>query len=339
MRGKGITYETGFINESGTITRESFNAAIVEREMRIIREDLHCNAVRVTGGDADRLEMAARLAANAGLEVWFCPFTCGLTIDEQFDFIVDCAERAERIRQLGAEVVFLTGSEISIFTVGFLPGETLQERLSLFAAPERLREVLTTIPLQINEFLNKVVVLVREKFGGKLSYASLPFEGVDWSPFDIISTDAGYRSAEVADQIIAGTRALLAGGKPVAITEFGCTTYQGAADLGGRGDKIIVWDDAGRPLRLNGNYIRDEAEQAAYIHELLDIYNREGVDYTFVCSFAYYHLPHRSDPQEDLDMASFGIVKVFEDRMGYTYSDMPWEPKMAFATLADYYRG
>jgi len=52
-----------------------------------------------------------------------------------------------------------------------------------------------------------------------------------------------------------------------------------------------------------------------------------------------YGLPHRSDPREDLDMASWGVVKVLEHRMGSTYPDMPWEPKAAFRTLGDYYSG
>jgi hypothetical protein len=57
-----------------------------------------------------------------------------------------------------------------------------------------------------------------------------------------------------------------------------------------------------------------------------------------VNTFARYDLPYRSDPREDYDMASFGVVKVFEGRHGHTYPDMPWEPKVAFTTLADYYR-
>lgn len=52
-----------------------------------------------------------------------------------------------------------------------------------------------------------------------------------------------------------------------------------------------------------------------------------------------YDLPHRSNPLEDLDMASYGVVKVLENHPGHTYPDMSWEPKAAFATLADYYRG
>lgn len=338
MRGIGITYDTGFINESGGITRTHFDSSIVEREMRIIREDLHCNAVRITGGNADRMELAARYAADAGLEIWLCPFTCGLSINDLQQFVMDCAERAERLRLQGAEVVFLTGSELSIFNVGFLPGDTLNERLAVLANPNRLREELAVLTERMNSFLAATVELVRKRFCGKISYASLPFEGVDWTPFDFISTDAGYRSIEIADRFTDSIRAIVAQGKPVAITEFGCTTYRGAANLGGRGDSIIEWGEDSRPIRLKENCIRDEYEQAAYIHELLDIFHAAGVDTVFVNTFVRYDLPHRSDPREDFDVASYGIVKVLEDRLGLAYPDMPWEPKAAFTTLADYYR-
>jgi hypothetical protein len=64
--------------------------------------------------------------------------------------------------------------------------------------PGRLRELLAEIPARVNDFLAKAVKVVGTRFGGELSYASLPFEGVDWAPFDVVSTDAGYRSSEVA---------------------------------------------------------------------------------------------------------------------------------------------
>ena len=92
-------------------------------------------------------------------------------------------------------------------------------------------------------------------------------------------------------------------------------------------------------MRLNGDYVRDEQEQATYLHELLDIFTTEGVDAAFVCTFVCYGLPHRSDPREDLDMASWGVVKILENRLGDIYPDMPWEPKAAFTILADYYHG
>jgi hypothetical protein len=57
MRGKGITYDTGFIID-GVSTHEPFNPQVVKREMRIIRDDLHCNTVRITGGHkADAFEL------------------------------------------------------------------------------------------------------------------------------------------------------------------------------------------------------------------------------------------------------------------------------------------
>src|SRR6478736_508340 len=169
METKGINFDTGFLNK-GTSTREPFDPDVVRREMQIIRDDLHCTAVRITGGDPDRLEIAARHGADAGLEVWFCPFTNGLTQDE--------------------------------------------------------------VRARVGEFLQRALQLVRERFSGPVSYASLPFEGVDWSQFDIIATDAGYRNATTRASYRECMRAYVergrALGKPVAITEFGCAPYRGA---------------------------------------------------------------------------------------------------------------
>jgi hypothetical protein len=96
--------------------------------------------------------------------------------------------------------VLLTGAELSLFTAGFLPGDRLDDRLGLLTAPRRLRELLAEVPDRINAFLAEAVEVVGARFGGQRSSASLPFEGVDWTPFDVASTDAGYRSLEVADR-------------------------------------------------------------------------------------------------------------------------------------------
>ena len=78
MRGKGINYDTGFY-PGGVSSREHFDPALVGREMRVIADDLHCTAVRISGGDPGRLSVAGSTAAAAGLEVWFAPFPCELT--------------------------------------------------------------------------------------------------------------------------------------------------------------------------------------------------------------------------------------------------------------------
>ena len=71
--------------------------------------------------------------------------------------------------------------------------------------------------------------------------------------------------------------------------------------------------------------------------ELLKIFETEKVDAVFVNTFARYDLPHREDPIKDLDIASGGIVKVYENKQGKTYPDMPWEPKTAFYAISKFY--
>src|SRR5215471_17342282 len=337
---KGIHYDTGFIS-AGSTTREPFDPQVVRREMQIIRDDLHCDAVRVTGGYPERLEIAATCAAEAGLEVWFCPFTHNLTSEELLKLLADCAERAERLRQRGAEVIFLTGSELSLMTADILPGHGLEDRVALLADPSQLRLLIPGIRTSMKELLGKAIEVARARFGGKLSYASVPLDGVDWGPFDIISTDAGYRTGEREARFRDDIRAFVAQGraqgKPVAITEFGCAAYRGAADLANRGD-IVEWGDGARPVRFKGEYTRDEDEQARYLRELLDVFETEGVNNVFVYTFARYDLACRSASHEDFDIASAGLVKVLDEgRRGQRYPDMPWEPKIAFTALAEYY--
>ena len=50
---------------------------------------------------------------------------------------------------------------------------------------------------------------------------------------------------------------------------------------------------------MKGEYPRDEDEQPAYLHEVLDVFDDEGVDAAFVYTFARYDLPHRDDPALD----------------------------------------
>lgn len=336
MRARGISYDTGFVHH-GVNSRKHFDAKTVERELRIIRDDLHCNAVRVMGGDPERIELAAAHAAELGLEVWFSPYPLELTTDEMLALFADCAERAERIRRRGAEVVFVTGAELSLMTPGFVPGDSTDERVAALLRPSFLRERVGEVGARVNDFLGKAVPLVRERFGGKLTYASVPLERVDWTQFDIMSVDL-YRTAEIADHFAEGVRGLVAQGKPVAITEFGSAGYHGAGDRGARGLEIVEYGSDG-PVRLNGEHTRDEAGQAAYIRELLEVFEAGGVDSAFVFTFALYDHVHRpdGDPRDDLDLASYGIVKVYEDRLGTAYPDLPWEPKAAFTALADSY--
>ncbi|GAA3218789.1 hypothetical protein [Actinocorallia longicatena] len=338
MRAKGICYETGFLRD-GESSREHFDPDQFRRELTIIRDDLHCTAVHITGGDPDRLELASRHAADLGLEIWFSPYPLELTADEMLALFADCAERAERLRTEGAEVVFVTGVELSIMNRGFLDGDSTEERLGRLLSDPSLRpERIAAVGTRLNAFLRRAVTVVRERFHGKVTYAAIQFEAVDWDLFDFMTFEL-IRTSEVADVFREAVRSLVAQPKPVAITGFGTATWRGAGDVAARSMEIL--DSTRTPLRLTGAYERDEAGQAAYLSELLEIFDSEGVDSAFVFLFALYNLPHRpdGDPRDDLDLASLGIVKIFKDRRGDTYPDLPWEPKAAFTAIADHYRG
>jgi hypothetical protein len=142
------------------------------------------------------------------------------------------------------------------------------------------------------------VATVRARFGGKVTYAAIPFEGVDWNRFDVVTLEL-IRSADVADRFRDGVRSIVAQPKPVAITGFGTATWRGAADVAPRSMEIVEYDEARAPLRLNGGYQRDEAGQAVYLSELLDIFDTEGVDsaFVFLCPLQPPPPPRRRPPR------------------------------------------
>jgi hypothetical protein len=185
---------------------------------------------------------------------------------------------------------------------------------------------LKAVPPRLNEFLRQAVDAVRASFSGRLTYASLPFEAVDWSMFDFVAVDAyrGVNNAATFWDDIAGLRRH---GLPIAITEFGCATYRGAAGRGGRGWMIV--DRSQNPPVLDGDYVRDEAEQATYLRELLEIFAATGVDTAFWFTFANFAMPHRPGPRRDLDLASYGVVRVTPDGT--------WTPKQVFHAMRDTY--
>ena len=338
MRARGITYDTGFLSD-GRNSRPHFDLARVARELAIIRDDLHCTAVQITGGDPGRLEQAARRAVELGLEVWISPYPIQLTREETLALLVDCAERAERLRACGANVVFVTGVELSLMIHGFFEGDDVDARLAnVLERPESRGERIAEANDRLAVFLRTAVDAVRARFRGRVTYAAIPFERVDWELFDLVTVEL-IRSAEVADQFRDGVRSLVATGRPVAITGFGTACWRGAPDVAPRSMEIIERDAGGAPVRLTGAPVRDEEGQARYLREVLDILDEEGVDSAFVFLFALDDLPHRpdGDPGLDLDLASLGIVRVLEGRTGTTYPDMPWDPKAAFAALAEVY--
>ncbi|GIH18916.1 hypothetical protein [Rugosimonospora africana] len=322
MRAKGITYDTGF-TPGGRSSRPVFDADAVRREIRVIADDLHCDAVRITGGDPERLAIAARHASDAGLEVWFSPFPCELPATELLPYFADCADRAQEV---GADV-FVAGCELSLFAAGFLPGDDSLARIKALASgcPEAATR-LAEIPARLDAVLADTAATVRERFRGKVTYASGTWEQIDWTPFDIVSADA---YGDTSDAFRQGVQEYLQHGKPLAATEFGCCTYRGAAQRGGIGWMDVVDHDADPP-HIKGDYIRDEEEQAHYLREMIALFDEEGVDTAFWFTFAGYEYPHHADPRFDLDIASYGVCKLMPDGS--------LAPKRSFHAMAKAYQ-
>ena len=180
MRGKGVNYDTGF-SPGGESSRPVFDPEIVRREMQVIASELGCTAVRITGGEPERLTIAAERAVAAGLEVWFSPFPCELPAGQLAPLLADCADRAEHLRRSGARVVLVTGAELTLFASGFLPGTDFFDRISRLQSPGQERyAAFTALPGKLNGFLAESVAAVRERFRGPVTYASGPLDMISY---------------------------------------------------------------------------------------------------------------------------------------------------------------
>jgi hypothetical protein len=268
---------------------------------------------------------------RAGLEVWFSPIPCELDTNQMPAFFDECADRAAALRRSSArEVVLVLGCEVSVFGRGFLPGADAYARLRELSAPSP--ELFAEYPAdlaRLNTFLVGAAGRASSRFAGPVTYAAGLWQDVDWTPFDLVACDA-YRDQGNAATFGDLLDARSAHGKPVAVTEFGCCTYRGAAARGASGWSIVEDHDGQR--RLDGVYVRDENEQVRYLRELHDLYQRHGVDIAFWFTFASWDRPHRPDPRDDLDMASFGVVKVADAPAGPP--ERRWSPKAVFYELA-----
>jgi len=352
MKRKGVSYDVGRV--MGFNWCPHFKLGQVHRELEIIKDDLHCNSVRICGLDLRRLMAAAEDAMNQGLEVWLSPELWDRTPQETLDYLTKAARAAEGVRQRWPDrMVFSVGSELTLFMQGILEGKSFRARLANPSFIAKVKAGEHNKPL--NDFLAKANKAVRSEFHGQVTYASLVWEAVDWSGFDLVGVDH-YRTTKIRDQYIPMLVPSFKHGKPVVITEFGyATTHGGIGDggmlLSSAGLEKSLINETSQALhfmlpglgrfirpRLNGVHVRDEAWQAAQLTETLDVLNCAGVDGAFIFQFASQITPYDANPKYDLDMASSSLVRYFEGRRrGTTYPEMPWEPKESFKAVASYY--
>ena len=326
MRLKGVCYDVGRVHMDGN-WRPKFEPSIVHRELGIIKHDLHCNAVRILGLDIDRLMIATEDALSQGLEVWLSPEMWDRSQDATLEYIARAADRAEELRQRWpGKLVFSVGSELSLFSQGMIEGKNVFDRISRPSFGGDIMAGRQNGPL--NAFLSNLCEAA-ESFLGPLTYFSLPFEAVNWKPFDFVGVDH-YRDAQNKDSYGRTASKYNAFGKPVVIGEFGCCTFRGADLLGANGFMItfgmmegVLGPDlklpkmflvmAHVPPRADGHYIRDEELQARELVDQLGVLDAAGVEGAFVQTFVVPNSPYNSDPRCDSDMANFSLVKSFPE--------------------------
>ncbi len=329
MRRKGVNYDVGIQFSPEYLSRPTFDLATVRRELAIIRDELGCNAVRISGTDPQRLIQAAECALALDLEVWLSPHLHDRPAPETLAYTVACAQAAEELRAASPRLIFILGCELTLFMRGILKGDNVLQRLGSPLSMVKLR-VLGAHNKPLNAFLARANAAVREVFHGQVTYAAAPIEAVNWDAFDYVGLDY-YRAARNRDSYGERLTRHFAPGKPVIITEVGCCAYQGAEDKGPMAWAILDRDDR---RRLDGPYVRDEALQAREVIDMLTIVDSSGVAGAFVFTFVAPALPHYDDPARDLDLASYAMVKTCPTGHGRRYPDLPWEPKELFDAFA-----
>ncbi len=112
--------------------RPNFNEKVVHRELGIIKNDLHCNTVRICGLDLERLKSSANDALEQGLEVWVSPEMWDRTWEETLGYIESAAKMTEELRKRwpGKRLVFSVGSELTLFMMDIVEGKDVFERMN-----------------------------------------------------------------------------------------------------------------------------------------------------------------------------------------------------------------
>jgi len=336
MKYKGINYDTGMRTTTGKLTREKLEPEVIAKEISIIRHELHCNAIRISGLDIDRIVMASEIALQQNLSVWFSPSLHYENINNTVPYILDAAERAEELRDRYGNLVFVVGCEMTLFTPGFIRGDGWKERVSRMFSPLSILKnqlgLRRNYNKKLNRFLSQLIVKIKKRFHGDITYASGTWEKPDWNLFDYAGVDL-YRSFFNKKNFIAEIHRYKKTGKPLVITEFGCCTYKGADDKGAAGWTIVDWNKP-KP-ELKGNFTRDETVQSDYIIDLLNIFDKEEVFAAFVFTFISCNYTWSEDTRYDLDMAAFGITRSMPGNLP-GYKNLPWVPKESFFILAEY---
>jgi hypothetical protein len=334
---KGINYDVGTLMKGKEISKEVFDPAIVKREMDIIKNDLHCDSIRISGQDIERLTIASAFALEQGLEVWFSPELVNASEKEMLEYLKESAVAAQKLQNRFAGMIFVLGSEMTVNMRGFIDGREPFDRIKILMKPMHLlisNFMNGSYQQRFEAFLSKAVSVIRDNFYGKITYAAGSWENTDWSLFDFVGINY-YRDILNRATFREDLEKYFIYKKPVVVLEFGCGTYKGAEDRGSYGWAVI--DRRKKPYRLKEGFERDEDNQAGCLVDLLTVFKEENVNGAFVYTFESPSYTYSDNPEFNLDTASYSLVKLYDKQRDETYKNMPWDPKKSFYELAEFY--
>jgi len=328
LRHHGVVYTVG----EGETPATAWNPRRMRADLRAVRDELHADTVDVTGDGVDRLTATAAQAAELGLHSWLQPTLADVPERDILEHLAETGRFAERLRRRGASVDFSVGCEFWLFVPGIVPGATVLDRVQSL-----LDGTFDPVKMQrkLDAFTKKAAALGRSVFHGNLSYAAAQDDKVDWNLFDIVGIDY-YSYFRQPDDHVRKLHRYQRWGKPVTITEFGTCAYKGAEKTAGMGWNVVDYDKNTEEIR--GHLIRSEHTQAAYVVDLLEVFESMDLYGAMAFEFVTPDAPHRvGSPRFDLDMASYAITKTIKDRPYDPSSPWHWEPKEAFRALARRY--
>lgn len=166
---KGINYDVGTV--MGGNWRSDYDPQTVQRELEIIKHDLHCNAVGISGKDIGRVVVTAEAALNQRLEAWLNPADwTNKPPEPTLTYITEAARAAQPLHEhYPGKVVFSVGSEFTLFMQGIVPGRTFMQRLqAAFSADYIKSPDKRNKPL--NDFLGRTNKAVRAVFDGPAGF-------------------------------------------------------------------------------------------------------------------------------------------------------------------------
>ena len=332
----GVVYDVGLMFGGKNLSVSNFRKEQVVYDMSIIKHVLNCNTVRIEGENLDRLSIATEEAHKQGLKVLFNPWKMEADSATTVDYMIRASKVAEKLRLEGADLIFVTGCEYTLFNRGVFPGDTFDKRIAwlmkLGSMPNPMEEIQGK---KLNLILQSMASQVRKNYHGKIVYSSGAWETVDWTNFDYVGVDY-YHNNESDEQYIEGLNRYKSIGKPVIVMEMGCCAYQGAAERGGNGFSVFKGVDSNG----NGIYegakkpVRDESVQADYISKNIDLLQKAGASGIMVYVFSYPIYPY-SKTGVDYDMVAYSLVKSFPSTDARNKQIPSWEPKEAFYRVGE----